>query len=86
MKPSVTIDERGVVLHVTDSEGNGVAVPLNAETAAELAEQLANVKAQLAEPSKRWSLLGRISRAVVREVLERPDATPDPDKTRKANR
>lgn len=36
MKPSITVDERGVILHVTTDAGDGVAVPLNAEMVTEV--------------------------------------------------
>lgn len=29
MKPSLTIDERGVLLHVTTEQGEGIAIPLD---------------------------------------------------------
>lgn len=35
MKPSLTVDERGLILHVTTEDGEGVAVPLNAQTVGE---------------------------------------------------
>lgn len=31
MKPSLTVDERGFVVHFTNEAGEGVAVPLSAE-------------------------------------------------------
>jgi hypothetical protein len=33
VRPSITLDERGVILHVTDERGEGVAVPITSETA-----------------------------------------------------
>jgi hypothetical protein len=29
MKPSITVDERGVLLHVVTEQGEGVAIPLD---------------------------------------------------------
>ena len=29
MKPSLTVDERGVLLHVTTEQGEGIAIPLD---------------------------------------------------------
>jgi hypothetical protein len=53
MKPSITFDERGFVLHVTNEAGERLAIPLDMETAAQLALQLANVKAALGTPEGR---------------------------------
>lgn len=44
MKPSLTVDERGVLLHVTTEQGEGIAIPLNPnELAAATATMLENV-------------------------------------------
>lgn len=50
VKPSISIDERGVLLHVTDSEGRGFAVPLDTQTVLELGAKLAAAKAMLLTP------------------------------------
>lgn len=47
MRPSITVDERGVLLHVLDEAGEGVAVKLDAETIKSLGMQLAAAKAAL---------------------------------------
>jgi hypothetical protein len=38
-KPSISIDERGILLHLTDATGHGVTVPIDPEGLALLAEQ-----------------------------------------------
>jgi hypothetical protein len=50
MKPTITVDERGIILHVTNEAGEGFAVPLSAETVAQLGLQLARAKAKLMTP------------------------------------
>lgn len=50
MKPSITIDERGILLHVTNDAGEGVAVKLDGETITQLGTQLARAKASLMTP------------------------------------
>lgn len=67
--PLITIDERGVILHLTDSKGDGVAVPLNLDTANELAAQLAIALERLRAPETRSGFLWSLARAVAREVL-----------------
>jgi DNA-binding transcriptional regulator LsrR (DeoR family) len=57
MKPSVSIDERGVILHVTDSQGNGVAVPLSVETIAEITTKLQRAKTTIGTPEGKKKLL-----------------------------
>jgi hypothetical protein len=37
-KPSISIDERGILLHLTNAEGEGIAVPIDPEGLALLAE------------------------------------------------
>lgn len=37
-KPSITIDERGILLHLTNAEGQGIAVPIDPEGLSLLAE------------------------------------------------
>jgi len=55
-KPSITIDERGVLLHVTDSEGNGIAIPLEPGTVLELAAGFDRARASLKTPEGRKAL------------------------------
>jgi hypothetical protein len=35
LKPTLTVDERGLIVHFTNSEGEGVAIPLTREACAE---------------------------------------------------
>lgn len=94
MKPSVTIDERGVLLHVTDNEGHGVAIPLNGEALAELGAQIALALERLKEPAGRSSFFWRIAKAVAAEVVKpgsddeagNGNGTSDPNHGRKRNR
>lgn len=37
-KPSISIDERGILLHLTDATGHGVTVPIDPEGLSLLAE------------------------------------------------
>ena len=57
MKPSVTIDEHGVLLHVTDSQGEGLAIPLSAETLVEIAAKLERAKVNIATPEGKKKLV-----------------------------
>lgn len=68
MKPSITVDERGAVLHMTNDAGEGVAVPLNAETLGEIVTQGAAALERLKSPETRRPLLWNIAKAVVREL------------------
>jgi hypothetical protein len=69
LKPTITIDERGAILHVTDPEGHGFAVPLNAETLNELGAQLAVALERVKAPETRGPFLWNLARAVVRELV-----------------
>jgi hypothetical protein len=81
MKPTITIDERGVLLHLVDDAGKGFAVALNAETLSELGAQVAVALEKLREPEQRSSFLWNVARAVVRElgVGKGKDGPPEPD-------
>lgn len=85
MKPSISIDERGVLLHMTDPEGKGFAVALNAETLNELGAQIAVALELVKAPETRGPFLWNLARAVVREVLKPngkgADGTGDETKT-----
>lgn len=85
MKPSISVDERGVLLHVTDAEGKGVAVKLSAETLTELAAQTTLALERLKHPEGIWNL----ARAIVRELTkpdESTDGSPEPDTAREKDR
>lgn len=58
MKPSITVDERGIILHVTTATGEGVAVPLNAE----LVTEAKNAFAKLATPEGKRRVLHGLGR------------------------
>lgn len=65
MKPSLTIDQRGVVLHVTTEAGEGVAVKLDPGTVLELAAGLERARATLKTPEGRSSFLRGLGRLVL---------------------
>jgi hypothetical protein len=54
---SISIDERGVLLHVTDSEGHGIAIKLEPSTVLELAGSLQLAAAKLKTPEGKRTLL-----------------------------
>lgn len=87
MKPTVTVDERGVTLHLVDETGHGYAVPLNQETLTELGAQCAAALERLQSPDQRGRLLWRLGRAVVRELMQ-PEAhgTPETEPAREEDR
>lgn len=68
MKPSVTVDERGVVLHVTNDAGEGVAIPLNAE----LVTDATKAAARLLSPEGKRALLRGLGKAFF-ELLQEPE-------------
>lgn len=87
MKPSITVDERGVVLHVTDAAGKGFAVPLSAATVAELGLQLARAKARLMTAEGKSEIakaLGELFGKLTRKGDE--DGAPKPDESGKEDR
>jgi hypothetical protein len=63
VKPSVTIDERGVLLHVTTEAGEGVAIPLAAETVVELIGGLTRARVALMQPKGRKIVLRALGAA-----------------------
>lgn len=70
MKPSITIDERGAVLHFTDDKGEGIAVALNVETLTEINTQATAALERLKEPETRSQIFWNVGRALVRELLK----------------
>lgn len=68
MKPAISIDERGILLHVTDDTGEGIAVPLDPERiAAGVKTAIQNAKS---EDGKRRIL--RALGSLVSDLLEAP--------------
>jgi hypothetical protein len=90
LKPSITIDERGAILHMTDSAGEGIAVPLNAETLTQLVAQGTLALERLKSPETRGQMLASLGRAVVRELFNptkpKADGPSEPDPTRTKDR
>lgn len=72
MKPSVTIDERGVLLHVTTSAGEGIAIPLEPKTVIELAAGLERARGAL-KTSAGWSALLRGAGKILFDLAEDKD-------------
>jgi hypothetical protein len=62
VKPSVTIDARGVLLHVTTQAGESVSIPLEPATVIELAAALERARASLKTPEGRSTLLRGLGR------------------------
>lgn len=86
MKPSISIDdERGAVLHVTDDDGHGVAVPLNRESLERLGVQCAAALEAFQGPGK-GKAWWRVARAVVRTLGDLADGRPDAERDREADR
>jgi hypothetical protein len=76
--PLITVDERGIIVHLVDSEGHGVAVPLNGESLAALAGQCALALEKIKSADTRGGFLWGVARAVVREVLSTKKGTDGP--------
>jgi len=57
VKPAISIDERGVLLHLTDAEGHGYAIPLKPETVLELAGTLQLAADKLKTPEGKRTLV-----------------------------
>lgn len=76
MKPSVTVDERGILLHVTDSEGRGVAIPLDSSAIVELSAGLARARARLVDAKGRKVLMRQLGRVVWDLMCETPSEEP----------
>lgn len=70
MKPSISVDERGVIVHLTNDAGEGVAVPLEADTVLEAAAAIERAKAKLKTPEGRGALLRGLGR-VAWELLKK---------------
>lgn len=64
MKPGVSIDERGVLLHVTTEDGETVSVPLDASTLVELSAGLERARARLLDRAGRKQLLRQLGKLV----------------------
>jgi len=80
MKPSITVDERGILLHVTNEAGEGFAIPLSTQTVVDLGLQLARAKAKLMTPEGKTQVakaLGSLFWQLVGEGKD--DGTPKTD-------
>jgi len=72
MKPSVTVDERGLVVHLTNEAGEGVAIPVNAE----LVTDATKAAARLLSPEGKRALLRGLGK-VFFELLQEPEKKDD---------
>jgi hypothetical protein len=80
MKPSLTIDERGPILHVTTDAGEGVAIPLEPKTVLELAAGLERARAAL-KTGKGWSMLLRgLGRVLIDLAEDKENGASEPKK------
>ncbi len=70
-KPSITIDERGILLHLVDGNGEGVAIPLEPATLLQLSAAVTRAVATLKTPGGR-SLLVSAAGALFRQLSEQP--------------
>lgn len=88
MKPTISVDERGVLLHMVDDDGHGYAVALNEQTLTELGGQITAALEKLQAPERRGQVLWRIGRAIVRELMRKDDdgSPPSADRARAENR
>jgi len=90
LKPSITVDERGVILHVTNAAGEGVAIALNSETLGELMAQGTVALERLQSPETRGRVFWNLGRAVVRELFnptpKQTDGPSEPDASREKDR
>jgi hypothetical protein len=77
MKPSVLVDARGIVLCLTNDKGEALEIPLSAETAAELALQLASVKFALATKEGQRVLVKGIGRLFWELATKGRNGTPE---------
>lgn len=82
-KPSVTIDERGILLHLVDGNGKGVAIPLEPATLVQLSAAVTRAVAEIKTPRGR-SLLVSAAGALFRQLTEpakeeRESGTSDPE-------
>lgn len=79
MKPSITADERGVLLHVTNEAGEGFAIPLSAATITQLGLQLAQAKARLMTPEGKSQVIKALGSLFWQLVGEKEDGSPKPN-------
>lgn len=75
-KPSITVDDRGVLLHVLGPDGEGFAVPLDSSTVLEMSAALTRAAAALKTTEGRSTLLRGVGR-LLRELAEPKETTND---------
>lgn len=71
MKPSVTVDERGILLHVPLADGSIMSIPLEAETVFRMLAALQRAGAAL-QTTQGKKLLLRAAGEVFRRLVETP--------------
>jgi hypothetical protein len=72
LKPSITLDERGAILHVTTDKGEGVAVPLNAETVGSVVKSAS----RLLSPEGKRIVVRALGKALI-EMLSPDEPAPE---------
>lgn len=70
-KPSITVDERGVILHLTNDAGEGFAVELSPSTILEMGAQLAKAKAALVTPEGKRTIVKALG-SLFQELIKHP--------------
>lgn len=73
MKPSITVDERGVILHLTNPAGEGFAVELSPSTIVEMGAQLAKAKAAVLTPEGKRTIARALGTLFWQLVEEAPN-------------
>lgn len=76
MKPSIIVDERGVVLQVTNDAGEAVSVPLDSATITQMGQQLARAKAALMTPEGKRTVTKALGALFWELVGSDEDGTP----------
>lgn len=72
MKPGLSIDERGVLLHVTGPNGNGIAIPLEPATVLDAAAVVTRA-GQALKTKRGRSVLFRGLGTLLKELAEQGD-------------
>lgn len=80
-RPGVTVDGRGVVVHLVDTDGRGIDVPLN-----EIPARAAQVASALKTREGRWTFLRGVARLLGSLAEPEEQRTDGTDNGRKTDR